>query len=252
MINSNPAGSQPRNFSKYRVLSGSALKTIALVTMIIDHVGLYLLSKASFADVPLFSIGSISVTVYWICRKIGRIAFPVYVFLLSEGFIHTHDKIKYGRNLLLFALISEIPWNLVHSGKVLLPSSQNVFFTLFLGFLALYFCELYREQGNIKHLACLIVVFAVSYFLKADYGIRGVGFILLVHLLRNIKPAQALIGSSIFTNNAPAVFISFILINLYNGKRGYITSKAGKYIFYALYPLHILVLWYIRKKLWGW
>lgn len=211
--------------SKYRILSGSALKTIALVTMIIDHVASHLLSKMASATVSLFNIESTAITVYWICCNIGRIAFSIYSYLLTEGYINTHDKFKYGRNLLIFALILEIPWNLEHADKVFLPSSQDVFFTLFLGYLAICFWELYKEKEAAKHLVYLMIVFVAACFIKADYALRSVSFILLVFLLRELKPVQALIRSSFFTTNALMVYISFIIINLYNGERGYYISQ---------------------------
>ena len=219
--------------------------------MIIDHTAYFLLSLTVFGTHPLFTIGSLTVSVYWICRKIGRIAFPIYVFLLSEGFLHTKNRLLYACNLLVFALLAEIPWNLAHSGKLILISSQNVYFTLFLGLLAILFSERFRENKHLKDIIPLIIVFAVSYFLKADYGIRGVAFALIVYLLRERKVEQALIGSGIFINNAPAVFLSFLLINTYNGNRGFICSKPLKYIYYMAYPLHILILWFIREQYWG-
>ena len=240
-----PEGTQNQ---RYRILSGSALKTIALLAMIIDHVGYFILSSAAVGSAPLFTVGSFTITLYWIFRKIGRIAFPIYVFLLSEGYLHSRNVFKYARDLLIFAVIAEIPWDLAHSGKFFLISSQNVFFTLFLGLLAIIFSERFRENRSWKDLVPLVLVFAVSYVLKADYGIRGVGFVLLVHLLRERKVEQALVGSAVYINNAPAYLIAFLLINTYNGRRGFIRSKALKYVYYAIYPVHILILWLIRKR----
>lgn len=234
---------------RYRILSGSALKVIALVTMIIDHIGYFILSRTAFGMTPLFSIASITVTVYWIFRKIGRLAFPIYVFLLCEGCLLTRNRNRYALSLFIFALISEIPWNIVHSGKIFLISSQNVFFTLFLGLLAIMFSDRFRETGEIKFIIASFAVFAAAYFLKADYGIRGVGLALIVFLLRNRRVEQALAGSSIYVNNAPAYLVSFLIINMYNGRRGFIQSKALKYFFYAVYPLHLLLLWYLGKRL---
>ena len=97
-----------------------------------------------------------------------------------------------------------------------------------------------------------VTLFALAYFLKADYGIRGVGFILLVHFLRNVKIVQAFAGSSIFTNNALAVLIAFGLINMYNGERGFIDSKLKKYLYYVAYPVHILIIWIIKAHMLGW
>ena len=234
---------------KMRILSGSVLKTVALISMIIDHIGYFFLYQTAFGMNPLFRVGSLTVTVYWICRKIGRFAFPIYVFLLSEGYIHTKNRLRYAISLLVFALLSEIPWNLLHSGNVFLLSSQNVFFTLFLGLLAIIFSERFREQRNLKDLVFVFLVFAVSYFLKADYGIRGVGFILIVYLLRDRKAEQALAGSAVYVNNAPAFLLSFVLINMYNGKRGFIHSRFLKYLYYSVYPLHLLVMWYLRNNM---
>ena len=91
---------------KLQILSGSALKLIAIIVMLIDHGAYILLSQHPSGFTPLFYIGGNAYTPYRICRDIGRIAFPIFCFLLLEGFCHTHDRRKYGRNLLLFALIS--------------------------------------------------------------------------------------------------------------------------------------------------
>ncbi len=230
-----------------QILSGSVLKTIALLCMIVDHIALFVLSQTDVGMHPLFTVGSVSVSIYWIGRKIGRLAFPIYVFLLSEGYTHSRNRLRYALSLLIFAFISEIPWNLCHNGTVFLLSSQNVFFTLFLGLLAITFSERFRAQRRAQDLILLAFVFVVSYFLKADYGIRGVGFVLLVHLLRERKVEQALIGSSVYVNNAPAFMVSFLLIHMYNGERGFIWSNVLKYAFYAVYPLHLLIFWFYRR-----
>ena len=114
---------------KYRFLSNSVLKCIALFTMLVDHVASVLLKSNSTVLLRLFGR---NITLYQSMRMVGRLAFPIYAFLLVEGFYHTQDKKKYGLRLLIFALISEIPWNLEHSGS-LFYTKQNVFFTLFLG-----------------------------------------------------------------------------------------------------------------------
>ena len=92
---------------KYRILSGSALKMIAVITMLIDHIGAVLLSMYQPAQKILFTLFGREYTVYLIFRDIGRAAFPIFCFLLLEGFRHTRSRFLYGRNLLLFALLSE-------------------------------------------------------------------------------------------------------------------------------------------------
>ncbi|MDE5792408.1 MAG: conjugal transfer protein TraX, partial [Oscillospiraceae bacterium] len=102
---------------KYKIFSGSALKLLACITMLIDHISHVLLIHIPACTEVFWQIENyhIQFSVYTIGRYIGRIAFPIYAFLLAEGFQHTHSIKKYALNLLLFALISEIPWNLEHT-----------------------------------------------------------------------------------------------------------------------------------------
>ena len=227
---------------KYRILSGSALKCIALFTMIIDHVGLHLLRGS---NIVLLRTGNGVLTLDFFMRKVGRLSFPIYCFLLVEGFLHTRDRKNYGRNLLLFALISEIPWNLEHTGT-LYYSVQNVFFTLFLGYVGLCCFEGLRERPRQQFAALLILVLVVLN-LKADYGIAGFGLILLLYILREQKIMQAVLGTC-FLSSTWVGGLAFIPINLYNGERGFIRGRVLKYLFYAAYPLHILVIYLIKKR----
>ena len=138
---------------KYRILSGSALKMIAIITMLIDHIGAVILSMYPPAQKVLFTLLGREYSVYLIFRDIGRVAFPIFCFLLLEGFRHTRSRFRYGRNLLLFALISEIPWNLMFT-NTLHYERQNVFFTLFLGYLAFCAIEYFKDKRLIPGTAC--------------------------------------------------------------------------------------------------
>ena len=227
---------------KVKILSGSALKCIALFTMIVDHVGLHLLRKSG---IVLLHTGAGTLTLYALMRKVGRLAFPIYCFLLVEGFLHTHDRKKYGLNLLAFALISEIPWNLEHTGTLLYPV-QNVFFTLFLGYAGLCCIEELRERPW-EQLISLTALVLAAMSLNADYGIGGFAFILVLYLLREEKILQAIVGTCI-ESGGWAAGLAFVPINLYNGRRGFIKGKVMKYAFYAAYPVHILIIYLIRKK----
>ena len=231
---------------QFQILSGSALKMIAIITMLIDHTGFIILSKCPQAMEPLFYLGGNGFSLYRISRDIGRVAFPIFCFLLVEGFIHTGNRKKYGLNLLLFACISELPWNYAHT-YTLHYEKQNVFFTLFLGYLAFcaleYFCDNQRMQ-----LLCILGLFAVSWVLNADYGWRGYVFLLIMYWFRYEKLAQAVVGSSWLYYEWKACF-AYISINMYNGKRGFIKGKAAKYFFYAFYPVHLLILALICKYL---
>ncbi|MBQ6042340.1 MAG: TraX protein [Oscillospiraceae bacterium] len=233
---------------KYRVLSGSALKMIALITMIIDHIGAVLLSQQGSALLPLFDGAPESLTLYQIFRTIGRIAFPLYCFLITEGCVHTHDRKKYGANLLIFALLSELPWNLEHSGTWRY-SGQNVFFTLFLGFCCICIYDRFRDDTK-KQIIGLLCMILISLVIRADYGTVGMGFILMLYVLREKKVAQAILGCCLL-NTAWKILPAFALINLYNGKRGFIRGKVLKYLFYAAYPVHMLILYLIRVRSFG-
>lgn len=229
-----------------KILSGSDLKLIAVITMLIDHVTGHLLKENPAFQKVLFSIFSNEFSLYVLGRTIGRIAFPIFAFLLTEGFLHTHDRKKYAGNLLIFALISEIPWDLLHGGKIF-GRSQNVFFTLFLGVVCMMIYEAYQQDFK-KQLLGLSGIFFLTILLNADYGLRGVGLIFMMYLLREKKLPQAFVSVCILSGNIFYTFGvagAFVLINLYNQERGFIKGKIAKYAFYAFYPVHMLIIYII-------
>lgn len=217
---------------RMRVFSGSVLKLIAIFSMLIDHTAVCF---SLGAEVTLFSLGGKAFTLYAILRYVGRIAFPLFVFLLVEGFRHTKNRRRYGMRLFLFAVISEIPYNLFRSGNWF-DAKQNVFFTLLLGYLAL--CAL--ESKHKKWASAEIVgLFAVAFFLRADYGYAGFVFILLVYALCKMPLLGAMMSACVLSIASAAAFVP---IGLYNGERGFARSRTVSYLFYVFYPLHLLVL----------
>ena len=213
-------------FANWQRLSGSWLKVIAMVSMLIDHTAGQLLRYVEAFNEPLISLGHHHISWYFLMRSAGRLAFPLFAFLLVEGFVHTHSRKHYGRNLLMFALISEIPWNLTHGGHVY-GLSQNVFFTLFIGFLGLCAIEHYRED-RFRQAISLLGLFGLSILLLCDYGCAG-----------------AIVGAGMLSSRWIAG-LAFIPISMYNGRRGFIQGPFAKYIFYAFYPLHLLALYFIK------
>ena len=131
---------------KIRFLDSDALKLIAIVTMLIDHIGAAILLPAGMMAVNTLNSW---IDIYGLSRSIGRTAFPIFVFLLVEGFFHTHSRKKYFGRLLLFALLSEIPFDMAIYGKPVYMGSQNVFWTLVIGFLTIWgienFCGKHRQ-----------------------------------------------------------------------------------------------------------
>lgn len=230
------------------VLSGSWLKVIAMSSMLIDHTAKLLLRHNEAFRETLFVVGRYAIDRYYLLQCVGRWAFPLFCFLLVEGFLHTHDRKKYGRSLLLFALLSEIPWNLTHGGHLYGPT-QNVLFTLLLGYLALVAVERW-EQGMMtagRMAVCVFSLIAAGILLKTDYGFCGVSFILMLYLLRRNATLRAAVGCCFLPMHWIAG-LAFIPIALYNGQRGFVRGAFGKYFFYAFYPLHLLVLYLIK----GW
>ena len=126
-------------------ISGSTLKIIAIITMLIDHIGAGVLGILMVvrglneaADLNAWiDANSTLVITYQMMRFVGRLAFPIFCFLLIEGFEHTHDVKKYALRLLSFCLVSEIPFDLLFNGKILEFGYQNVFFTLFIGLMVM-------------------------------------------------------------------------------------------------------------------
>ena len=121
-------------------LSGTALKRIACLSMLIDHIGAALLENGLFRQNAVWQGG---VRLDFVMRMAGRLAFPIYCFLLVEGFVHTHDFRKYALRMLGFALLSEFPFDWAFFSGVWW-GHQNVYFTLLLGLLAMKALDTFR------------------------------------------------------------------------------------------------------------
>ena len=231
------------NLSKLKILDGSMLKLIAVITMFIDHAALIVLSNTSFATEPFLSLAGKEFSLYFILRKIGRLAFPLFCFLITEGFVHTKNFKKYLINLMAFAIISEIPFNLMISGKFLYLGKQNIYFTLALGAVALWIID--NIENHFKKFIFLALILFSAIILKVDYGYSGIALILIIYILRNNPAVQATLALPVLSGGY-AAWCAFIPINMYNGERGFIKGKFLKYLFYAFYPIHIIFLLLIK------
>ena len=211
------------------------LKLIAIITMLIDHTGAVLVPSNTM--------------LYLIMRCIGRISFPIFVFLLVEGFHHTKDIKKYLMRMGAFALISEIPFDLAFYGKLLDFKHQNIFFTLTLGLFCMYLMrevekKLYKNiiLMNLMNALITLVIGFVAYILKTDYDYRGIILIVAFYLFRESKLLRGL--SLLFVSGYLLGYINVIAttaiipIAFYNGQKG----KSIKYLFYIFYPAHLLIL----------
>jgi len=228
-----------------KLLTGSALKLIAVVTMTIDHSAAFLLRYVDVFTEPLFAFHGRAMTWYAFMRLIGRLAFPIFAFLIVEGFIHTRNRRRYGWSLFVCALISEIPWALTHHGFHLM--SHNVMFTLLWGFLGL--CAIERWRNDRWRIGfTLLVMLAVAFLFHADYNGPGFAFIILLYILRRRLVLQAMTGICMLPMGLVAG-LAFIPISMYNGCRGFIHGTVGKYFFYAFYPAHLFIIWLISQMI---
>ena len=225
-------------------LNSTALRLLAMILMLIDHVGAVLFPEA-----------------VWM-RIVGRLAFPIFAFQTAQGYRHTRDFKGYCLRLVLFGLVSEIPFHLMISGHPLYPFHQNVMFTLLLGLLVLWQLDgLQADQTVGKRLARLeklALLMLVGVFLFADYGLLGVMTVVVFHLFREKKPAQlialaaihvfgydsadlSLFGGAVQFPIQSFAVLALIPIWLYNGEKGP-GGKGFQYAAYAFYPAHMLLL----------
>ena len=174
-----------------------------------------------------------------------HIAFPVYCFLLIEGFLHTKSVAKYSLRLLLFAFLSEIPFDLALHQNLFTMHYQNVFFTLLIGLLVLWGMMWFKKNEHVGKFAGSIVIMAAGMFLaeilNTDYGAAGILFIVLLYLYRKQKELQILSGclAGVLVLQEWAAPLAFPFIAAYKGERG----LKMKYFFYFIYPAHLLLLY---------
>lgn len=145
------------------------LKIIAITTMAIDHVGAVFFPK------------------YVMFRMIGRLAFPIFAFLIAEGAYYTRDINKYIGRMGVFALLSEIPFDLAFYGQILDWRHQNVMWTFFLALVAVWIDKNYakgHDQGGYFVVGAVLAMVAAS-FLKSDYQAYGVILVLLFYKFRH-------------------------------------------------------------------
>lgn len=239
------------------MLSSFALKIIAVISMLIDHIGAVFFPEAT------------------VLRLIGRLAFPIYCFLIAEGYTHTKNAPRYLLRLGAFALISEIPFNLAFGGKLFVLGGCNVFITLFLGLLAIMLFDTVRRWEGVPCLASFVLALVPAALLcraadtlHSDYGKYGVMLIFIFFLFRENRTAAMLIFAlctilkygltSIGSPDALRLFdcagstwyltldktqlyclLAAIPLSLYSGKNGY---RGGKWFFYIFYPAHLTVI----------
>lgn len=202
------------------------LKVIAIVSMVIDHVG-----HIFFPEVMIF-------------RIIGRLSFPIFAYVLAEGFIYTKDVKKYLLRLGIFALLSEIPYDLAIMGSVLEFTHQNVFFTLFFGVLMLWIIT--KTKNIFWQYGIVVAMLLLCKFLNTDYSDIGILMIFIFSIFRERKIEKLLIVGLIFIALTGGIqlyaILALPLIALHNREQG----PKMKAFFYLFYPAHLLILYLVH------
>ena len=216
------------------IMSSLVLKITALITMIIDHYG---------------AIFQSDIITY---RIIGRLAFPIYCFLLVEGYTHTSNIKKYASRLTAFAFISEVPFDLAFFGEIGFKH-QNIFFTLFIGLAAIYFID--NKEGKYNNNTALIILAAsiLATLLRTDYQYIGIIYIMAFYFTKSQPKHKRflVIALIMFVVNLSAGWmqqfslIALIPIYFYNNKQG-IKNKILQMSFYIAYPLHLLLFYLVN------
>ena len=220
---------------KQKLLSQEGLKLIACLTMLIDHIG------AVFFPQNL-----------WL-RVVGRLAFPIYCFLLAEGARHTKSPAKYALRLFMGLLLAEIPFDLALYG-ILSWAHQSVMFTLLLAF---FMAQAMKKLPLWGKVLVVIPFYFAAELLHTDYG--GLGIVMAaVFIIGRELPEPMIIQTAglAITNLAwfstsfiqPAAVAAMVPISLYSGKKA-TRSKLLQWAFYLFYPAHLLVLWILSTVL---
>ena len=235
-------------------MSALTLRLLASVCMLLDHIGYCLHVE--------------------ILRYIGRLAFPIYVFLMVNGFYHTRDRMRYAGRIALFAILSQIPFSLFCTNTIYY-SKLNVLMTLLLGLLVIWAGESLMKHRYFRYISLLpaLLVAGLCNFglIHTDYGAKGILLALVFWLFRG-KPLWITVGaflavwhgsllslvSDLLKGAAPTMpgqwemvqtfsLLSLPLIFLYNNKPGKLpqnstAKRAIQLSFYAFYPIHMLIL----------
>ena len=230
-------------FRKAQILDGTLLKLLAMVSMVFDHVGDMFFPEQT-----------------WM-RMIGRLAMPIFSFCIAEGYAHTRDKNKYMLRMGLFAIVSELPFDLAFS-RGLDWGHQNIMLSFLISILALRLFDGILgqpdpESGRFKAgraalgVLAVLVMAGLALLLKADYTLFAVIAVFLFYVLRHRHPvlrSAVGVGFLALTRTVgyySATGLSLIPLLLYNGKKG----RGLKWLFYAFYPGHLLLLYLLRRLL---
>ena len=254
-VNENGRIQSPSPFSgkPFGGLDAMTLRLLALGSMLLDHLW-----------------GTIVPGNMWM-TYVGRLAFPIFAFQVTEGFFHTSDRRKYMGRLLLFGLIAEVPFDYMMVSSPIFPFHQNVMFTLALGLWMIGSLDRLWQERTVKQGLKTVLVLAAASLMAlvgfVDYGVMGVWTVVLFYLCRGFRGAWigqlvgmvllnivwfqgeslalTMVGREIWFPTQGFAVLSLIPIWLYNGEKGSY-GKGMRAVSYWFYPIHMLVLHWVR------
>ena len=254
-------------------ITGAVLKNMAYATMLIDHFFAVLFLNYMMLHPVDGRWDPQLERIYRMGRGVGRISFVLFTFLIVEGFFYTKSRVRFLLRLFLFALLSEIPFDLAFSGTAFDWSGQNVYWTLFLGVLVLTLWDYLSRYGEVfAMVGCWMVLAAgctAAFFCSTDYRFMGVLLIFTMYQTREkdggvqfmaaglvmlfgtwgsnlIRYAGSYSADYLFRFSLREMYglSAFVLIFLYNGKKG---RQLPKPFYYGFYPVHLLILYGAAK-----
>ena len=236
-------------------LSADALKIIACISMLIDHISYGLLNyymTRFHMDIVPQTYTKLN-TIYKFGHSIGRIAFPIFCFFLVEGFFRTRNLNKYMARILLLAVISEIPFDLALYHTPLSMTNQNTLFTLFTGLTMMCLLKYIKEgipylpdtQKVIASL-CAVAGFAeLASLAHLDYTYKGMLLIATLYFLRGLKDLQLISGAAITAIFETCGSVAFLPLYFYDPE----VKPRFKYLFYCFYPAHLILIYLVALLL---
>ena len=230
------AGLRTAKTTEFKGFSSAALKMIAVVTMFIDHAAFILLEP--WLDSPVLAGTGLSLQawdlIYQVCRLIGRLSFPIFSFLIVVGFKHSRSPVRYLIRMVIFAVLSEIPFSLAY-GSLIDPAHQNVMWTfaISLGLLLLL-------RRFTRHYWLVLPAMGLAWLMQTDYHAYGVLMVFYLYVAYD-EPHRDIGGAVLGLYQATAA-LAFVPIHFFNGEKG----RQSRWFFYIFYPAHLLLLVLIR------
>lgn len=231
-------------------LTGNQLKLIGMMAILIDNIGAVVIqggilhgtNSAMYQAIIATPSGHMWLVAGQACRYCGRLAFPIFAFLVAEEFVRTRNRWEYAMRMLVFAVVSEIPFDLAVYHTSFYFHYQNMLFTLFIGIMVMMVME--NTRNTVVKGAALAAGCLLSWVIQADYNIIGVLLIITMYWFRHHDIAQLIGGILICAVESISYYcvsaLAYVPVVMYNGRRGALQLK---YLFYVFYPVHLIVLY---------